>query len=234
MTANTTTNPTTGVEYYTDGPLERQSVKLYVPVVNGQVLNQSGVRWPVGGGGVHDEAADYYERLELAPVSFDPKIFKIDFATSGWGLHPKRNAEGEFVAVPDGHPKGTYKETQNVVRRSMDELKTLVKGYCDRFNLQIWQRLPQDIWSIEKLAYAKDQIAKGNSQDDLVGTVQDDALLREKLVTASLHNDARLAQLYAEIEAAGETGAIDFIADQMATLDANGEQLAGWVNGIPE
>jgi exodeoxyribonuclease-3 len=33
--------------------------------------------------------------------------------------------------------------------------------------------------------------------------VQDDALLREKLVTASLHNDARLAQLYAEIEAAG-------------------------------
>ena len=64
--------------------------------------------------------------------------------------------------------------------------------------------------------------------------MQDDALLREKLVTASLHNDARLAQLYAEIEAAGETGTIDFIADQMATLDASGQQLAGWVNGIPE
>ena len=234
MTTNTATNPTTGVEYYTDGDLERQSVKLYVPVVNGQVLRPSGMRWPVGGGGVHDEAADYYERVELTPVSFDPKIFRIDDATSGWGLHPRRNAQGEFVAVPDGHPKGVYKETQNVVRRSMDELKTLVKGYCDGFNLQIWQRLPQDVWSIERLAWAKDQIAKGNSQDEFVAVVQDDALLREKLVAASLHNDARLAQIYAEIEAAGETGPIDFIADQMATLDANGQQLAGWVNGIPE
>jgi hypothetical protein len=234
MTANTTTNPATGVEYYTDGPLERQSVKLYVPVVNGQVLNQSGVRWPVGGGGAHDEPADYYERLELTPVSFDPRIFKIDSATSGWGLHPRRNAEGEFVAVPDGHPKGTYKEAQSVVRRSKDELKTLVKGYCDGFNLQIWARLPQDIWSVERLAWAKDQIAKGNNMDEFVVVVENDALLREKLVSASLHNDSRLAQLYAEIEAAGETGPIDFIADQMATIDANGQQLAGWVNGIEE
>ena len=311
-TANTATNPTTGVEYYTDGDLERQSVKLYVPVVNGQALRPSGVRWPVGGGGVHDEAADYYERVELTPVPFDPKIFKIDNATSGWGLHPRRNAEGEFVAVPDGHPKGVYKETQNVVRRSMDELKTLVRGYCDGFNLQIWQRLPQDIWSTERLAWAKDQIAKGNNLNEFVAVVQDDALLREKLVAASLHNDARLAQLYAEIEAAEDkaitsavatttaatltfdvahgivvgkriavkdlpapfarlngrsfevtavttsspftlsydltgaaiatavvtagvvTPAIDFIADQMSTFDANGQQLAGWVNGIPE
>ena len=230
----TNTNPTTGVEYYTDGPNEGQSVALYVPVVNGQILNPNGVRWPFLFGGVHDQAADYYMRVESTPVPFDAKYFRVDSATSGWGLHPRRNAEGEFVAVPDGHPKGVYKETQNVVRRSMDELKDLVKGYCDGFNLQIWQRLPQDIWSIEKLAYAKDQIAKGNSQDEFVAAVQDDVILREKLVAASLHNDARLAQLYAEIEAAGETGAIDFIADQMATLDANGQQLAGWVNAIPE
>jgi hypothetical protein len=230
----TTTNPTTGVEYYTNGDLEGQSAALYVPVVNGQILNPNGVRWPFLFGDVHDQAADYYMRVESTPVLFDPKIFKIDDATSGWGLHPRRNAEGEFVAVPDGHPKGVYKETQNVVRRSMDELKTLVRGYCDGFNLQIWQRLPQDIWSTERLAWAKDQIAKGNTLDEFVVVVENDVILREKLVAASLHNDARLAQLYAEIEAAGETGPIDFIADQMATLDANGQQLAGWVNGIPE
>ena len=234
MTANTATNPLTGVEYYLDGPLERQSVKLYVPVVNGQVLNPSGVRWPVGGGGVHDEPADYYERVELIQVPFDPKLFKIDPATSGWGLHPKRNAQGEFVAVPDGHPKGTYMEVQNVVRKSMDELKALVKGYCDGFNQQIWQQLPQDIWSVERLAWAKAQIATGNNLNEFVGVVQDDAHLRGKLVAASRHNDARLAQLYDEIEAAGETGPIDFIADQMATVDFNGQQLAGWVNGIED
>ena len=230
----TTTNPATGVEYYTDGPNEGQSVALYVAVTNGQVRNPSGVRWPFLFGGEHDQAADYYERVELTPVPFDPKIFKIDNATSGWGLHPKRNAQGEFVTVADGHPKGTYRETQNVVRRSMDELKTLVKGYYEGFNLQIWERLPQDVWSIERLAWAKDQIAKGNTQDEFVAAVQDDVILRQKLVAASLHNDSRLAQLYAEIEAAGETGPIDFIANQMATLDANGQQLAGWVNGIPE
>ena len=234
MTANTATNPLTGVEYYLDGPLERQSVKLYVPVVNGQVLNPSGVRWPVGGGGVHDEPADYYERVELIPVPFDPKLFKIDPSTSGWGLHPKRNAQGEFVAVPNGHPKGTYMEVQNVVRKSMDELKALVKGYCDVFNQQIWQRLPQDIWSVERLAWAKEQIAKGNGLVEFVGVVEDDAHLRGMLVAASRHNDARLGQLYAEIEAAGETGPIDFIADQMVTVDINGQQLAGWVNGIEE
>jgi hypothetical protein len=233
MTA-TTTNPATGVEYYVEGPQEGQSVKLFVPVVNGQVLNPNGVRWPFLFGGKHDQAADYYERLELTPVSFDPRAFKIDPAASGWGLHPRRNAEGEFVAVPDGHPKGIFKETQSVVRRSMDELKALVRGYCDSFNLQIWERLPQDIWSTERLAWAKDQIAKGNNLDEFVAVVNNDALLREKLVSASLHNDARLAQLYHEIEAAGETGPIDFIADQMATIDASGQQLAGWVNGIAE
>ena len=230
----TTTNPTTGVEYYTDGSLEGQSVKLYVAVTDDQVRNPSGVRWPFLFGGEHDQAADYYERVELIPVPFDPKLFKIDPATSGWRLHPKRNAQGEFVAVPDGHPKGTYMEVQNVVRKSTDELKALVKGYCDGFNQQIWQRLPQDIWSVERLAWAKEQIAKGNSLNEFVGVVEDDAHLRGQLVAASRHNDARLAQLYDEIEAAGETGPIDFIADQMATVDINGQQLAGWVNGIEE
>jgi hypothetical protein len=50
----------------------------------------------------------------------------------------------------------------------------------------------------------------------------------EALLTASFHNDARLAQLYAEIEAAGETGAVDFVVGQMASA----EFPEGWVNGI--
>ena len=99
----TTTNSTTGVEYYTDGPLEFQSVAFYVPVTNGQVRNPSGVRWPVLRGGEHDEAADYFERVPFVSTSYDPELFAIDSENSGWELHPTRNDQGEFVAVPDGH-----------------------------------------------------------------------------------------------------------------------------------
>jgi hypothetical protein len=50
------------------------------------------------------------------------------------------------------------------------------------------------------------------------------------LLAASFHNDARLKQLYAEIDAVGEDGVVDFVVGQMAT-EAFPE---GWVNGIPE
>jgi len=226
MTA-TTTNPTTGVEYYVDGPLEGQSVKLFVAVTDGQVRNPSGVRWPFLFGGEHDQAADYYELVPFVSVPYDPELFVVDSENSGWGLHPARNAQGEFVAVPDGLPQGTYRYAETIKRRSVAELKALAKGYADRYNAQIW---PQENGYTEKLQYAKEQMAANNRLPQFVSLIS----RHEALLQASFHNDARLAQLYAEIEAAGEAGPIDFIADQMATIDANGQQLAGWVNGIEE
>jgi hypothetical protein len=211
------TNPTTGVEYYTDGPLEGQSVALYVPVVNGQILNPSGVRWPFLYGGEHDQSADYYELVPFISVSYDPELFVVDSENSGWEL----SAFEEGVHA--GHPQGTYKYNQTIKRRSVVELKTLAKGYADRHNATLW---PQENGYTEKLAYAKEQVAANNRLPQFLSLIS----RHEELLQASFHNDARLAQLYSEIEAAGETGAVDFVVGQMATE----EFPEGWVNGIPE
>jgi hypothetical protein len=224
MTA-TTINPTTGVEYYNEGPQEGQSVALYVAVTNGQVRNPNGARWPFLFGGEHDQAADYYERVPFVSVPYDPELFVVDSENSGWGLHPARNAQGEFIAVPDGHPKGEYKYTETIKRRSVSELKALAKGYADRYNAQLW---PQENGYTEKLQYAKEQVAAplNNRLPQYMGLIE----RHEALLAASFHNDARLAQLYSEIEAAGGTGAVDFIVAQMATE----EFPEGWVDGIAE
>ena len=219
----TTTNPTTGVEYFIDGPLEGQSLAFYVPVTNSQVRNPNGVRWPVLRGDLHDEAADYYERVPFVSTPYDPELFVIDSEDSGWELHPTRNQLGEFVAVPDGHPKGTYRYKETIRRRSVAELKILVKGYADRYNAMLW---PQENGYTEKLQYAKEQVAANNRLPQFLELIS----RHEALLQASFHNDARLTQLYAEIEAAGETGAIDFVIGQMAL-----EQFPeGWVNGIEQ
>jgi hypothetical protein len=220
MTA-TITNSTTGVEYYADGPLEGQSVALYVPVTNGQVRNPSGVRWPFLFGAEHDQAADYYERVPFLSVPYDAELFVVDNENSGWELHPTRNAEGEFVAVPDGRPKGEYRYNETIKRRSVAELKALAKGYADRYSAQLW---PQENGYNEKLQYAKEQVAANNNLAQFTSLIA----RHEALLTASFHNDARLAQLYAEIEAAGETGAVDFVVGQIASA----EFPEGWVNGI--
>lgn len=200
------TNPTTGVKYYGDGPLDGQSVALYVAVTDGQVRNPNGVRWPFVNGAVHDQAADFYEIIPFAPVPFDPELFRVNDDVSGWNLKAKPGA------LP-GHPKGTYERAEVIVRRSKAELRQLVKGYADRANGELW---PQEQGYAEKLAYAKEQIKAGNNLQQF----RDLVARHEQLIAASFANDARLAQLYAEIEAAGETGPVDFVVAE------------GWVNGI--
>jgi hypothetical protein len=221
MTATITTNPTTGIEYYEDGPQEGQSVKLFVAVTDGQVRNPAGSRWPFQYGRPHDQPADYYELVPFTPVPFDPELFHVDDTTSGWNLVLKPGG------APDGHPKGTYVRSENIKRRTIAELKILAKGYADRYNAMLW---PQENGYTEKLQYAEKQVAANNRLPQFTNLIA----RHEALLQASFHNDARLAQLYSEIEAAGNAGPIDFVVSQMATTDANGQQLAGWVNGIEE
>jgi hypothetical protein len=224
----TTVHPATGIEYYTDGPLEGQSVALFVNVnaSNGQINNPAGNWWPRPNGEPHDFNEEFYRIVPFQAAPFDSELRVIDEAASGRALKP---------AVPKplaGHPQGTYEETQVTRRRSMAELKALAKGYCERFNREIWQRLPQDTWSVEKLAFAKDEIAKGNSLDQYVEAVEKDESLRMKLRAASFHNDARLAELYAKIEEAGEDGNID--EWPFSKMQGTGGEISGWVNGIQE
>jgi len=230
----TATNLTTGIEYYTDGPQDGQSVSLYVPVLNNQVVNPGGVRWPVSNGSPHDKFEDYYEFVPFEPVPYDPELCRVDDETSGWQLFPARTQLGELVDVPAGHPKGTYRRVENIIRRSKAELKQLARGYADRANGELWPQEPgydqkvarakeeiAKLWPQEpgydqKVARAKEEIAKGNQLQ-----IYRDLLARnDQLTSASFANDARLAQLYAEIDAAGETGPVDFIVSE------------GWFNGI--
>ena len=209
----TATNLTTGIEYYTDGPQDGQSVSLYVPVLNNQVVNPGGVRWPVSNGSPHDKFEDYYEFVPFEPVPYDPELCRVDDETSGWQLFPARTQLGELVDVPAGHPKGTYRRVENIIRRSKAELKQLARGYADRANGELW---PQEPGYDQKVARAKEEIEKGNQLQ-----IYRDLLARnDQLTSASFANDARLAQLYAEIDAAGETGPVDFIVSE------------GWFNGI--
>jgi hypothetical protein len=226
------TNPTTGVEY---DDITGNSIKKYVAVEpGGTVRNPSGGPWPYNEGGVHTQPYDYFELAPFESVPYDPELFIVDSQNSGWGLHPARNTQGEFVAVPDGHPKGKYKYTETLRRRSVAELKETAERYCRDFNQAIMNKRPQDAWYQERLTMASEEIAKGNTQDYFVEAVERDSLLAGKLRAACRHNDDWMAYLFDEIDKAGETGVIDFVLSQMATAGPGGQQLSGWVNGIPE
>jgi hypothetical protein len=216
----TTIHPATGVEYYVDGPLEGQSVNLYVNVSNGNVNNPSGNRWPTTNGEPHDfNFEEFYELVPFLAAPFDSELYFIDSENSGRTLKPAT------PKPPVGHPQGTYEETRTLKRRSMAELKALAKGYADSNNRVLW---PQENGYTEKLAYAKEQIAANNNLTQYLSLVE----RHEKLLAASFHNDARLARIYAEIEEAGEAGNIgDW---PFSTMQDNNEGYTGWVNGIEE
>jgi hypothetical protein len=203
----TATNPTTGVEYYTQGLLDGQSVSLYVPVpADGQVVNPTGVRWPAVNGNPHDKPEEYYKKVDPSPVPFDPDLFRVDDANSGWILVPTPGA------LP-GHPQGTYEKTEVIIRRSQDELRQLVQGYYARAQSELW---PQDPGYDQMYVYAEKKIAAKTEGQDF----RDIVARHELLMAATFTNRARLNQLYAEIEAAGESGPLDF------------NPREDWINGI--
>lgn len=219
MTA-TATNPITGVEYYTEGPLDGQSVARFVNVTNGSVNNPSGDLWPTANGAVHDKNEEFYEYVPFQGAPFDPELKFVDSENSGRVLKPA------VPKPPVGHPQGTYEETRVLKRRSQAELKASARGFYEANNKALW---PQESGYDQKVQYAKEQIAANNNSLQFLNLVA----RHEKLLAASFHNDARLAQIYAVIEEAGETGNIDdwpFSKMQGADPDV----VSGWVNGIEE
>jgi hypothetical protein len=212
---STIVNPVTGVEYY---EISGDSTKRYVAVeADGTIRNPAGDKWPYGDGLPHTQPYSYYELVPFVSAPYDSELFIVDSENSGWSLKPR------VGGAPVGHPQGTYEYTETIKRRNVDELKALAKGYADRYNSELW---PQENGYTEKLAYAKEQIAANNRLPQFTDLVS----RHESLIQASFHNDARLRQLYNEIDAAGPDGVIDFVVSQMAT-----EQFPeGWVNGIAQ
>jgi hypothetical protein len=215
----TATNPITGVEYYTEGPLDGKSVKRFVNVINGSINNPSGDFWPVGNGGVHDKNEEFYEYVPFQGAPFDSELKFVDSENSGRSLRPIT------PKPPAGHPQGTYEETRVLLRRSKAELKTLARGFWESMNRALW---PQELGYNEKLAYAEKQIALQNRLPEFLILVE----RHEKLLAASFHNDKRLAVIFAAIEEAGEDGNIDDWP--FSKMQDNSEGYTGWVNGIEE
>jgi hypothetical protein len=217
--ANTATNPITGIEYYIDGPQAGRSVASFVNVSNGNVNNPSGDFWPTGNGGVHDFNEEFYEYVPFQGAPFDPELFFVDSENSGRALKPAD------PKPPAGHPQGTYEETRVLKRRPKAELKALARGFYEANNKALW---PQENGYDQKLEYAKEQIAANNNSPQFLNLVA----RHENLLAASFHNDARLEQIYAAIEEAGETGNIDDWP--FSKMQDDSEEVTGWVNGIEE
>jgi hypothetical protein len=215
----TATNPITGIEYYTSGPLDGKSVALFVNVSNGNINNPSGDHWPTGNGGVHDFSEEFYEYVPFRGAPFDTELKFVDSENSGRFLKPA------VPKPPTGHPQGTYEETRVLKRRSKAELKTLARGYWESNNRALW---PQENGYNEKLAWAEKQIAAQNDLPEFLALVE----RHQKLLAASFHNDRRLAVIYTAIEEAGETGNIDDWP--FSKMQDNSESATGWVNGIEE
>lgn len=205
MTDTIVVNQETGVRYYSGGSQDGQSVDRFVAVTDGQVRNPNGSGWPVLYGNKHDERADYYEVVPYVPIPFDAEIYRVADEQSGWSLTQ--------VPSAPGCPQGTYERTEAIVRRSQPELRALVTSYANSANGALW---PQGPGYDEILSYAKEQIQAGNN----LQTYRDVVNRHEQLIAATLSNNARLEQLLAEIEQAGESGPIDFIASE------------GWVNAV--
>lgn len=205
----TTVHPATGVEYYTDGPFEGRSVARFVNVSNGQVNNPSGDYWPRTNGDPHDFDQEFYRIVPFVSAPYDAELFVVDSENSGWGLHPARNADGEFVAVPDGHPKGTYRYTETIKRRSVDELKLAANRYYESNMSQLW---PQGPGYTEWREFAQKEYDKGNRSAEIADAID----RHDQLISATRHNKARLLQLNAEIDAAGDKA----IANAVATTTA--------------
>lgn len=189
------TNPITGVEY---DDITGNSIKKYVAVEPGGIVrNPSGGPWPYNEGGVHTQPYSYFELVPFVSAPYDAELFVVDSENSGWGLHPARNADGEFVAVPDGHPKGTYRYTETIKRRSVDELKLAANRYYESNMSQLW---PQGPGYAEWHSFAQKEYDKGNRSAEIVDAID----RHNQLISATRHNKARLLQLNAEIEAAGD------------------------------
>jgi hypothetical protein len=182
-------NPVTGVEY---DEISGNSTKRYVAVeADGTIRNPGGDKWPYGDGLPHTQPYDYYELVPFVSAPYDSELFIVDSENSGWSLKPKTGG------APAGHPQGTYEYTETIKRRNVDELKALAKGYADRYNSELW---PQENGYTEKLVYAKEQVDANNRLPQFTDLIE----RHERLISASFHNDARLYQLYSEIEAAGD------------------------------
>jgi hypothetical protein len=186
-TPNTSINLDTGVRYYADpGPLEGRSVDLFVPLRDETATNPGGVRWPNLFGLPYDGTElKFYLRGEPQVREYDPAIF---YERATWGAVNYPNP------LPGG-PAGTWEETLEVLRRSVEELLNQVEAARLQANARLYPSSEDPMLGV-LLAEAIRRDSEGTAT-----TFMQELLTRHQaLVSAGFQNMERAAELRQQIQ----------------------------------
>lgn len=181
-------NPDTGIRYYSDpGPLEGQSVDLFVPLRGDVPTNPGGTRWPNLFGLPYDGTElQFYLKGEPKVREYDPAIF---FEQSRWGAV-------DYADPKPGGPAGTWEETLEVRRRPVEELLNQVEAARLQANARLYPSNEDPMLGV-LLAEAIRRDADGTATPFM----QELLTRHQALVAAGFANMERAAELRQQIEA---------------------------------
>jgi hypothetical protein len=187
-TPNITTNPDTGVRFYADpGPLEGQSVDLFVPLRGETATNPGGTRWPNLFGLPYDGTdLKFYLKGEPRTREYDPAIF---FEVASWGAV-------DYASTQQGGPAGTWEETLTVQRRPVEELLNQVDAALLQANSRLY---PANVDPMQGVLYAEAirRSAEGTATQPMIALLAK----HDALVAAGFANLERAAELRQQIQA---------------------------------
>jgi hypothetical protein len=187
-TPNITTNAETGVRFYADpGPLEGQSVDLFVPLRGETATNPGGTRWPNLFGLPYDGTdLKFYLRGEPQVREYDPQIF---CEVASWG-------PVDYAAPKAGGPAGTWEETLEVKKRPEQELLNQVDAALLQANGRLY---PANVDPMQAVLY--NEAIRRNADGTATQPMIELLVKHDALVAAGFANLERAAELKAQIQA---------------------------------
>jgi len=188
MADNIKTNPETGIRYYEEqGPLEGQSVDLFVPMRGDVPTNPGGRRWPNLFGLPYDGTdLKFYLKGQSKVREYDPNMF---FEEATWG-------PVEYANPKAGGPAGTWEETLEVKRRPLEELLNQVEAARLQANARLYPSNEDPMLGV-LLAEAIRRDQEGTATPFMIALLQ----RHQALVQAGFQNMERAAELRTQIEA---------------------------------
>jgi hypothetical protein len=185
---NIATNSDTGVRYYADpGPLEGQSVDLFVPMRGDVPTNPGGTRWPNLFGLPYDGTdLKFYLRGKSKVREYDPQMF---FEVSSWG-------PTEYANPKPGGPAGTWEETLEVLRRPVEELLNQVEAYRLQANARLYPSNEDPMRNVLLM-----EAIRRDSEGTATSVMKQMLARHQALVIAGMKNEDRAAELRQQIEA---------------------------------
>jgi len=187
-TPNITTNPDTDVRYYADpGPLEGQSVDLFVPLRGEAATNPGGTRWPNLFGLPYDGTdLKFYLKGEPKVREYDPQVF---YEVASWGAVDGANPK-------PGGPAGTWEETLEVLKRPEAELLNQVDAALVQANSKLY---PANVDPMQGVLYA--EAIRRSAEGTATQPMLDLLAKHDALVAAGFANLERAAELRQQIQA---------------------------------